>query len=65
MNKIICCDCQYCGDKYSFPMPNSLVDVDSENPLLKHFYCCCGDSPHYEHDITALGISRCEYFEEL
>lgn len=65
MNEIICCDCQYCGDKYSFPMPNSLVDIDSKNPLLKHFYCCCGDSPYYEHDITILGISHCEYFEEL
>jgi len=61
----ICCDCQYCGDKHSFPEPNDLLEMDSENPLLKHFYCCCGDCDLYEKDITALGIHECECFKEL
>ena len=34
MKNILCCDCQYCGDKYSFPLPNDLIEVDSENLLL-------------------------------
>lgn len=42
MKNILCCDCQYCGDKYSFPLPNDLIEVDSENPFIKHYYCCCG-----------------------
>lgn len=61
----ICCDCQFCGDKFSFPEPNDLIEMDPENPLLKHFYCCCGDSEHYMEDITVLDIQECEHFEEL
>ena len=61
----LCCDCQYCGDKYSFPIPNDLLHMDPENPILKHFYCCCGDCDLYGKDITGLGIHECEHFEEL
>lgn len=61
----LCCDCQYCGDKYSFPEPNDLILMDPENPILKHFYCCCGDCNLYGKDITGLGIHECEHFEEL
>ena len=61
----ICCNCQYCGDKYSFPEPNDLLYMDPENPILKHFYCCCGDCDLYGKDITRLGIHECEHFEEL
>jgi len=61
----ICCDCQYCGDKHSFPEPNDLLEMDPENPVLKHFYCCCGDCGFYGKDITGLGIQECEHFEEL
>ena len=61
----LCCDCQYCGDKYSFPLPNNKIEVDPENPLLKHFYCCCGDCELYEHDVTPLGIRTCGHFEKL
>lgn len=61
----ICCNCQYCGDKYSFPEPNDLLYMDPENPILKHFYCCCGDCDLYGKDITGLGIHECEHFEEL
>lgn len=61
----LCCDCQYCGDKYSFPLPNNKIEVDPENPLLKHFYCCCGDCELYEHDVTSLGIRTCGHFEKL
>lgn len=61
----ICCDCQFCGDKYSFPEPNDLIEMDPENPLLKHFYCCCGDCELYGKDITGMGIHECEHFEEL
>lgn len=61
----LCCDCQFCGDKHSFPEPNDLIEMDPEHPMLKHFYCCCGDCDLYEKDITALGIRECEYFEEL
>ena len=61
----LCCDCQYCGDKYSFPIPNDLIYMDPENPILKHFYCCCGDCDLYGKDITGLGIHECEHFEEL
>lgn len=62
---ILCCDCQYCGDKYSFPLPNDLIEVDSENPFIKHYYCCCGDSEFYGKDITNLGFTKCDSFEEL
>lgn len=60
---MLCCDCQYCGDKYSFPIPNEFVDVDAENPLVKHYYCCCGDSSFYRQDITAKNIEICDSFE--
>ncbi len=62
---ILCCDCQYCGDKYSFPLPNNLTYVDSVNPLLKCYYCCNGDCELYGQDITSLGITQCDNFEEL
>lgn len=68
MNEIqitICCNCQYCGDKYSFPLPNDMLEVDKENPLLKAFYCCNGDCQLYEKRIDTLGIMGCKYFEEL
>ena len=61
----LCCDCQFCGDKYSFPEPNDLIYMDLENPMLKHFYCCCGDCNLYGKDITGLGIHECKHFEEL
>ena len=61
----LCCNCQYCGDKYSFPEPNDLIYMDPKDPLLKHFYCCCGDCDLYSKDITGLGIHECEHFEEL
>lgn len=60
----ICCDCQFCGDKHSFPEPNDLIETDPEDPTLKRFYCC-GDCDLYEKDITGLGIQECEHFEEL
>lgn len=63
--EILCPDCQYCGDKYSFPMPNDLLDVDLGNPLLKRYYCCCGDCGFYGQDITGRGITICKCFEEL
>ena len=58
MKNILCCDCQYCGDKYSFPLPNDLIEVDSENPFIKHYYCCCGDSEFYGKDITNLDLTK-------
>lgn len=61
----ICCDCQFCGDRFSFTLPNDKIEVDAENPSLKHFYCCCGDCDLYEKDITKLGLKKCDYFEEL
>ena len=63
--KILCCDCQYCGDKYSFPMPNDLIEADPNNHLLKRYYCCCGDSDLYKKDITDLGIAVCDNFDSL
>ena len=30
----LCCDCQYCGDKYSFPEPNDLLYMEEENNTL-------------------------------
>ena len=65
MKNILCCDCQYCGDKYSFPLPNDLIEADSENPFIKHYYCCCGDSEFYGKDITNLDLTKCDSFEEL
>lgn len=61
----ICCDCQYCGDKFSFPLPNNMIDIDSNNPAIKHYYCCNGDCTLYEKDITNLNIQECKHFEEL
>lgn len=61
----ICCDCQYCGDKFSFPLPNDKILYDQENPMLKHFYCCCGDCDLYGKDVTGLGLKKCDCFEEL
>lgn len=65
MKDLLCCDCQYCGDKYSFPLPNDLIVTDNSNPFIKHYYCCCGDSKFYEQDITDLGVTCCDNFEEL
>ena len=62
---ILCCDCQYLGDKSSFPLPNDLIDVDPDNSFLKHYYCCSGDCSLYMKDITNLGITQCDCFEEL
>jgi hypothetical protein len=61
----LCCDCQFCGDKHSFPEPNNLIEMDPENPMVKHLYCCCGDCELYGKDITGMGIHECECFEEL
>lgn len=61
--EILCPDCRYCGDKYSFPTPNELLDVDPENPFLKRYYCCCGDCDLYRQDITGLGVTDCACFE--
>ena len=61
----LCGRCQYCGDKYSFPEPNDLLEFDPDNPLLKHIYCCCGDCDLYGKDITNLGIYECKHFNEL
>jgi len=60
-----CTDCAYCGDKYSFPLPNDKKDLFIDNPLMKHYYCCCGDCNQYEKDITAKNIQDCECFEEV
>ena len=65
MKNIFCCGCQYCGDKNSFPFPNDLIEVDSENPCIKHHYCCCGDSELYGKDVTDLDVTKCDVFEEL
>lgn len=65
MKRILCCDCQYCGDKYSFPLPNDLMENDPGDSSMKHYYCCCGDSELYSKDITSLGLIRCDEFEEL
>jgi hypothetical protein len=62
---ILCTDCAYCGDKYSFPLPNGLPYVDPQNPAIKRYFCCCGDSAFYGQDITGKGINQCEYFEEV
>lgn len=62
---MICTDCQYLGDKFSFLMPNNSPDVDEGNPLLKHYFCCCGDSDQYGKDITSKNIQSCPCFEEL
>lgn len=61
----ICCNCAYVGDKYSFPLPNNLLDCDEDNPYIKHYYCCCGDSEQYEKDVSIQNIQLCECFSEL
>ena len=61
----ICCDCQYLGDKYSFSLPNDLIDVDLNNTCIKHYYCCCGDCKLYGNDVTGLMVTECDSFEEL
>lgn len=60
---ILCSDCCYLGDKYSFEQPNELLDTDPCNPFLKHYYCNCGDCDNYRKDITFLGITECCCFE--
>lgn len=62
---MLCCDCAYLGDKYSFPQPNNMIDIDPVNPAIKHYYCCCGDCDLYARDITGLGIEHCDYLEEV
>lgn len=62
---ILCCGCQYCGDKYSWPLPNDKIDTDPDNPWLKHYYCNCGDCDRYDQDVTGLGIEKCDCFEEI
>lgn len=65
MDWSLCTDCQYCGDKHSFPEPNCLIDVDPGNQFIKHYYCCCGDCDFYEQDIadsesaTMRNVSKC------
>ena len=61
----ICCNCAYCGDKYSFPSPNDKIKTDPNNPLIKYYYCCCGDCKFYEKNVTSLNIQICDFFEEL
>lgn len=61
----ICCDCQYLGDKHSFPEPNDFVDVEPANPFIKHYYCCCGDCKLYAQDVTCKNVQKCSCFEEL
>lgn len=63
--ELLCWSCQYCGDKYSFPLPNELLGIDKNNPRRKHHYCCRGDCERYRQDITYLEIESCECFEEL
>ena len=62
---LLCSDCCYLGDKYSFEQPNELLDTDPNNPFLKHYYCNCGDCDNYRKDITSLGITKCSCFESL
>lgn len=62
---MICSDCAYCGDKYSFPYPNNLVYTSQNNPFLKRYYCCCGDNSFYMKDITDLNLVSCKDFEEI
>lgn len=60
----ICTECANLGDKFSFPLPNNLIDMDVENPFIKHYYCCCGDCDMYKKDITGILIKNCEWFQE-
>lgn len=62
---ILCSDCCYLGDKYSFEQPNELLDTDPNNPFLKHYYCNCGDCDNYRKDITSANITSCSCFEGL
>lgn len=36
---MLCLKCQYCGDKFSFPIPNAMIYVDKKEPFKKHNYC--------------------------
>lgn len=65
VNPTVCCDCAYCGDKFSFPLPNDKIEIDPNNPMIKHYYCCSGDCKNYGKDITSLRINHCNCFEEL
>ena len=62
---LLCSDCCYLGDKFSFEQPNDLVDIDPNNPAIKHYYCNCGDCDNYRKDITSMGITKCGCFESL
>jgi len=64
-NVTICCDCQYCCDKYSFPLPNDIPEFNGNNFLLKAYCCCMEDCELYGKRIDMLGITSCEYFKEL
>lgn len=61
----ICCECMYCGDKRSFPLPNDMLETDEKNPLLKAYYCNCGDCDLYAKRVDTLNITKCICFEEL
>lgn len=61
----LCCDCQYVGDKYSFPLPNDKQDIDKDNPLIKHYYCCCGDCNQYEKDVSIQNIQQCDQYDNI
>ena len=61
----ICAKCQYRGDKYSFPLPNDLLEAYPDDPSRKPLYCCCGDSGKYMKDVTKPPVHECGCFEEL
>lgn len=58
-------ECQYIGDRYSFPNPNPFIGMEATNLSTKRFYCCCGDCEQYAEDITDMGIEQCDCFDEL
>lgn len=60
-----CVVCSYLGDKHSFPLPNDKPDVFEDNPLMKHYYCCCGDCNQYSTDVSVKNIQECECFEDI
>lgn len=51
-----CKECQYLGDKFSFPMPN--------NKALQGHYCCSGDCPQYGQDIKLIS-HPCPFYENI
>lgn len=59
-----CNTCAFCGDKYSFPLPNELVAADPKSPFGKRLYCCCGNSELYQEDVTERK-TVCSEYEEL